>query len=90
MQKGVSTQVDPLVVEKTTAQRRVELSNEQVRLLKRFSPELRERHIQTRHTGELVAVDTFFVGHLKGVCRKGLATDRRRLPRALCLGTPVS
>ena len=59
---------------KTTAQRRVELSDEQVRLLERFSPEFRERHIQTRHTGELVAVDTFFVGHLKGVGKVWLQT----------------
>ena len=29
------------------------------------SPEFRERHIETRHTGDLVAVDTFFVGHRK-------------------------
>ena len=27
---------------------------------------LSERNIETRHTGDLVAVDTFFVGHLKG------------------------
>ncbi|HKI51859.1 MAG TPA: integrase core domain-containing protein, partial [Geothermobacteraceae bacterium] len=36
-------------------------------LLERFSPEFRERHIETKHTGDLVAVDTFFVGTLKGV-----------------------
>jgi transposase InsO family protein len=46
-----------------------ELSQEQVRLLERFSPEFRERHIETKHTGDLVAVDTFFVGTLKGVGR---------------------
>jgi hypothetical protein len=34
-----------------------------------FSPEFRERYIETHHTGELVAVDTFFVGTLKGVGR---------------------
>jgi transposase InsO family protein len=45
------------------------LSDEQVRMLERFSPEFRERHIEARHTGELVAVDTFFVGTLKGVGR---------------------
>ena len=44
------------------------------RLLERFSPEFRERHIQTRHTGDLVAVDTFFVGHLKGVGKVYLQT----------------
>lgn len=45
------------------------LSDDQVRMLERFSPEFRERHIETRHTGDLVAVDTFFVGTLKGVGR---------------------
>ena len=35
--------------------------------LERFSPEFRERHIKSDFTGDLVAVDTFFVGHLKGV-----------------------
>lgn len=52
----------------------VELTDEQVRLLERFSPEFRERHIETRHTGDLVAVDTFMVGHLKGVGRVYLQT----------------
>ena len=56
-----------LRLEKTIAERRIELSDDQIRLLERFSPEFRERHIETRHTGDLVAVDTFFVGHLKGV-----------------------
>ena len=56
-----------LRLEETVSNRKIELSDEQVRLLERFSPEFRERHIETRHTGDLVAVDTFFVGHLKGV-----------------------
>ena len=63
-----------LRLEKTTAERRIELSDEQIRLLERFSPEFRERHIETRHTGDLVAVDTFFVGHLKGVGKIYLQT----------------
>jgi hypothetical protein len=37
--------------------------------LERFSPEFRERHIETNGVGDLVAVDTFMVGHLKGVGR---------------------
>ncbi len=45
--------------------RKLKLTEEQIRLLERFSPEFRERHIETRHTGDLVAVDTFFVGTLK-------------------------
>lgn len=56
-----------LRLEKATAERPFELSEEQTRLLERFSPEFRERHIEAPHTGALVAVDTFFVGTLKGV-----------------------
>ena len=58
-----------LRLEKTVAKRKLKLTDEQIRLLERFSPEFRERHIQTTHTGQLVAVDTFFVGTLKGVGR---------------------
>jgi transposase InsO family protein len=58
-----------LRLEKHVAGRKIELSDEQTRLLERFSPEFRERQIQVHHTGELVAVDTFFVGTLKGVGR---------------------
>jgi transposase InsO family protein len=58
-----------LRLEKESGELKVELSEEQIRHLERFSPEFRERHIETNHTGELVAVDTFFVGTLKGVGR---------------------
>ena len=47
---------------------------EQARLLERFSPEFRDRHIEAPHTGALVAVDTFFVGVLKGVGKVYLQT----------------
>jgi transposase InsO family protein/transposase-like protein len=56
-----------LRLEREASKRKLKLSEDQVRMLERFSPEFRERHIQTRHTGDLVAVDTFFVGTLKGV-----------------------
>jgi transposase InsO family protein len=56
-----------LRLEQTTAEQIIDLTEEQRRLLERFSPEFRERHIEAPHTGALVAVDTFFVGHLKGV-----------------------
>jgi transposase InsO family protein len=56
-----------LRLEKQTAQRTIALSEEQIRLLERFSPEFRERHIEAPHTGALIAVDTFFVGALKGI-----------------------
>lgn len=63
-----------LRLEKSTAERRIELRDEQIRLLERFSPEFRERHIEAPHTGSLVAVDTFFVGALKGVGKVYLQT----------------
>lgn len=63
-----------LRLEKHVGSRRIELTEEQTRLLERFSPEFRERHIETRHTGDLVAVDTFFVGQLKGVGKVYLQT----------------
>lgn len=77
---GLLTKQERLLrLEQATAQRKITLTDEQIRLLERFSPEFRERHIEARHTGDLVAVDTFpwvrpwagprtcFVGTLKGV-----------------------
>lgn len=63
-----------LRLEKASADRKLPLSEEQVRMLERFSPEFRERHIEAPHTGALVAVDTFFVGVLKGVGKVYLQT----------------
>jgi transposase InsO family protein len=72
---GLLTKHDRLLrLEKATSDRRIELTDEQIRLLERFSPEFRERHIEAPHTGSLVAVDTFFVGVLKGVGRVYLQT----------------
>lgn len=56
-----------LRLEREFAERNLELSDDQIRLLERFDPEFRERHIETHHTGYLVSVDTFFVGTLKGI-----------------------
>ncbi|MEZ5818630.1 MAG: IS481 family transposase [Hyphomicrobiaceae bacterium] len=75
MRNGLLTKHERLLrLEKATAERKIELSDEQVRLLERFSPEFRERHIEAPHTGSLVAVDTFFVGVLKGVGKIYLQT----------------
>ena len=63
-----------LRLEQHTQQQRVKLSDQQIRLLERFSPEFRDRHIQTHHTGELLGVDTFYVGTLKGVGRVYMQT----------------
>lgn len=64
-----------LRLEKTTAERKIELTEEQIRLLERFSPEFRERHIEAAHTCALVAVEMFFVGVLKGVGKFYLQTN---------------
>ena len=56
-----------LRLEKTVRERDFELTEEQILALERFDPEYRERHIEVKKTGELVAVDTFFAGTLKGV-----------------------
>ena len=58
-----------LRLEHHTQGRRVELTDQQIRLLERFSPEFRDRHIKAQYTGELLGVDTFHVGTLKGVGR---------------------
>jgi len=58
-----------LRLEKSVSKEKIDLSEEQIRLLERFSPEFRDRHIETKGVGELVAVDTFLVGSLKGVGR---------------------
>jgi transposase InsO family protein len=58
-----------LRLERHIRERRVKLSDDQIRLLERFSPEFRDRHIVANYTGDLVAVDTFMVGTLKGVGR---------------------
>jgi len=72
---GLLTKHERLLrLEKATAERQLSLTDEQIRLLERFSPEFRERHIEAPHTGALVAVDTFFVGMLKGVGKVYLQT----------------
>lgn len=43
------------------------LSDEQVRLLERHSPEFRERRVESSAPGELLNQDTFYWGTLKGV-----------------------
>jgi transposase InsO family protein len=73
---GLLTKHERLLrLEKETAERQLTLSEDQMRLLERFSPEFRERHIEAPHTGSLVAVDTFFVGTLKGVGKLYLQTS---------------
>jgi hypothetical protein len=54
-------------LEKASAERTFTLTDEQIETLQWFRPEFRERHIEAHCTGDLLAVGTFFVGHLKGL-----------------------
>ncbi|MHC4994985.1 MAG: IS481 family transposase [Planctomycetota bacterium] len=58
-----------LRLERHVRQQEIELTDTQVQLLERFDPEFRERHIEVKETGELLGVDTFHVGTIKGVGR---------------------
>jgi len=79
--RGVWGRDDPLSkhdrllrLEQTPRETTFELPAEQIHLLERFSPEFRERQIEVDYTGELVAVDAFLVGSLKGVDKVYLQT----------------
>lgn len=65
---ALESKLDRLLrLEIAARERTIQLTDEQIRLLERFSPEFRERHIETRCPGDPLAVDTFFVGSLKGI-----------------------
>lgn len=63
-----------LRLEQHQRETKIELSHEQIKLLERFDPEYRERHIEANYSGQLVSMDTFMVGSLKGVGRVYLQT----------------
>lgn len=50
---------------------------EQIKVSERISLELRERHVEAHHTGDLLAVDTSFVGHLEGAGKAYLRSTHR-------------
>jgi hypothetical protein len=62
---------DEILAQKTARRKLnlLELADEQVKLLERFDPEYRDRHIEADFTGQLVGMDTFAGGSLKGVGR---------------------
>lgn len=47
----------------------LDLSEEQIRLLEKYNPEFKERHVESPYPGYLLCQDTFYVGTLKGVGR---------------------
>lgn len=63
-----------LRLEKHYRQEKIELTDEQIKMLERFDPEFKERHIKIKYPGHLVAIDTFMVGYLKGVGRVYMQT----------------
>ena len=63
-----------LRLEQHSRESNIELSEQHIKLIERFNPEFRERHIRADFTGDLVAMDTFMVGTLKGVGRVYLQT----------------
>jgi transposase InsO family protein len=50
------------------------LTENHIQLLEKFDPEFRERHIKADFSGELVGIDTFMVGNLKGIGKIYLQT----------------
>ena len=56
-----------LKLEEKAIQEAIELTPEQVAQIEKANPSFRERHVESSRPGELLAQDTFFVGHLKGV-----------------------
>ena len=63
-----------LRLEKHCHGNQIPLTEEHIALLEKFDPEFRERHIQADFTGQLVAIDTFMVGNLKGIGKIYLQT----------------
>ncbi len=64
---GLTTKHERLLrLEETAKQRKLKLTEEQIQALERFIPEYRERHIEVHYTGDLVAVDTFFLTMASG------------------------
>jgi len=65
---GMATMYDRLLkLEEKAASEPIELTAEQIALIEKANPCYRERHVESSRPGELLAQDTFFVGHLKGV-----------------------
>jgi transposase InsO family protein len=70
IERGLGSKYERLLrFEEHAASHALPLTTEQVRWLEAANPCYRERHIESSRPGELLAQDTFFVGHFKGVGR---------------------
>ena len=89
IRNGLKTRHErPLRLEETVRKGKIKFTEEQIQALERFDPEFRERRIEVHATDELVAVDTFFAGTVKGVLKVYIETvldcfSRPRLRPAL-------
>jgi transposase InsO family protein len=63
-----------LRLEKHYKDNNIQLTEQHITLLEKLDPEFRERHIKADFSGQLVALDTFMVGNLKGIGRIYLQT----------------
>jgi transposase InsO family protein len=63
-----------LCLEQHCKERHIELTEHHIKLLEKFDPEFRERHIKADFSGELAAIDTFMAGNLKGMGKIHLQT----------------
>jgi transposase InsO family protein len=70
MREDIQTRYKRLLrLEEKAAVEGFELTEEQIRLLEKANPCIRERHVESRYPGQLLCQDTFYVGRLKGVGR---------------------
>jgi len=63
-----------LMLEQHYKANNIALTENHIVLLEKFDSEFRERHIKADFTGQLVAMDTFMVGNLKGIGKIYLQT----------------
>ena len=75
IKQGMASKFDRLLkLEEQVATEPLELSVEQLLQLEKVNPCYRERHVESSRPGDLLAQDTFFVGHFKGVGKVYLHT----------------
>jgi transposase InsO family protein len=66
--EGLGTRYERwLRLEEETAEKKINLTAEQIAFIEKHNPCFKERHVESSRPGELLNQDTFFVGHLKGV-----------------------
>lgn len=72
---GLASRYERLLkLEEKAAKEKLPLTAAQVAAIERANPCFRERHVESSRPGELLAQDTFFVGHIKGVGKVWLQT----------------